>query len=115
MQGKIFLCVLLTLAATKSDDSNASDGWSWVADGADVGSQDNQNKSSDAIVEDILTSSRQGRNLDSSYTEVYDDPQVQQALQAGNETSARHYIKERLCNLGLMTVSLVLLNNNKLL
>lgn len=110
MGGKIFLCVLLTIAAAHSEESNASDGWSWVSDSADIGSQDSQNKTSDSIVDDILSSSRHGRHLDSSYTEVYEDPQVQQALQAGNDTSARHYIKERLCNLGLMSVSCFLLN-----
>lgn len=56
------------------------------------------------VIDDILRSGRQGRNLE-GYDEVYADPNVQDALQNGNETSARHYIKDRLCNLGLSSVS----------
>ncbi|KAE8741915.1 hypothetical protein FOCC_FOCC012567, partial [Frankliniella occidentalis] len=52
------------------------------------------------VIDDILRSGRQGRNLE-GYDEVYADPNVQDALQNGNETSARHYIKDRLCSLGL--------------
>ncbi|XP_047111997.1 uncharacterized protein LOC124788758 [Schistocerca piceifrons] len=53
------------------------------------------------VVDSILQSGRQGRNLD-GYDDVYSDPNVQHALTAGNDTQARHYIRERLCNLGLM-------------
>ncbi|KAJ1529677.1 hypothetical protein ONE63_006433 [Megalurothrips usitatus] len=52
------------------------------------------------VIDDILRSGRQGRNLE-GFDEVYADPNVQDALQNGNDTSARHYIKDRLCSLGL--------------
>lgn len=57
------------------------------------------------IVTDILTSTRQGRNLD-GYDEVYTDPNLQDALQKGDDSEARNIIKEKLCSLGLMEVSL---------
>lgn len=53
------------------------------------------------IIDTILASNRQGRNLD-GFDEVYSDPVVQQALQTGNDTQARNLIKEKLCSLGLM-------------
>ena len=56
------------------------------------------------VIDDILTSGRQGRNLE-GFDDVYADPNVQDALQHGNETSARHFIKDRLCSLGLSSVS----------
>lgn len=56
-----------------------------------------------STIEDILLTGRQGRALE-GFDEVYSDPEVQQALNSGNESQARHYIKERLCGLGLMAV-----------
>lgn len=64
------------------------------------------------VIDDILNSGRQGRNLE-GYDDVYADPNVQDALQAGNETSARHYIKDRLCSLGLSSVSGSIVHNQK--
>lgn len=61
------------------------------------------------VIDDILRSGRQGRNLE-GYDEVYTDPNVQDALQTGNDTSARHYIKDRLCSLGLSSVSVCLVS-----
>ncbi|XP_046469211.1 uncharacterized protein [Neodiprion pinetum] len=55
----------------------------------------------DTVIDDILVSNRQGRNLE-GYDEVYSDPNVKSALQLGNDTVARAYIKEKLCSLGLM-------------
>lgn len=105
MKSSIFLCVLLAAVALSSaDESNTADGWSWVSGSADIGSQNIQSNNSESLVDDILTG-KKGRSLDSTYSEVYDDPQVQEALQTGNESSARHYIKERLCHLGLMQVN----------
>jgi len=70
-----------------------------IAEGRSLGSAD--------IVEDILESGREGRALE-GFSDVYNDPNVQEAIQAGNDTSARSYIQERLCNLGLSSVSLKL-------
>lgn len=52
-------------------------------------------------------SNRQGRNLE-GYDEIYSDPNVKNALQLGNDTIARTYIRDKLCTLGLMNVSTVL-------
>lgn len=48
-------------------------------------------------------SQRQGRALQ-GYDEVYSDPNVQEALQKGDDGEARNIIKDRLCYLGLMQV-----------
>lgn len=58
----------------------------------------------DTVIDDILVLNRQGRNLE-GFDEIYSDPQVKNALQQGNDTIARSYIKDKLCNLGLMNVS----------
>ncbi|XP_043282094.1 uncharacterized protein [Venturia canescens] len=55
----------------------------------------------DTVVDDILDSSRRGRNLE-GYDELYADPDVKNALQIGNDTIARAYIRDKLCSLGLM-------------
>lgn len=55
----------------------------------------------DAVIDTILATNRQGRNLD-GFDEVYSDPTVQDALQKGDDTQARNLIKEKLCSLGLM-------------
>ncbi|XP_024874635.1 uncharacterized protein LOC112456373 [Temnothorax curvispinosus] len=55
----------------------------------------------DSVIDNILVSNRQGRNLE-GYDEVYSDPNVQNALQLGNDTIARTYIRDKLCSLGLM-------------
>ncbi|XP_060534721.1 uncharacterized protein LOC132707072 [Cylas formicarius] len=56
---------------------------------------------SDALIQEILTSTRQGRALD-GYDEVYSDPSVQEVLQKGDDVEARSVIRERLCFLNLM-------------
>lgn len=61
----------------------------------------------DQVVDQILTSTRQGRNVD-GFDDVYSDPNIQNALQNGDDGEARNLIKERLCSLGLMKVLLVL-------
>lgn len=58
----------------------------------------------ESVIDNILVSNRQGRNLE-GYDEVYSDPDVRNALQRGNDTIARTYIREKLCSLGLMNVS----------
>ncbi|KAK4880173.1 hypothetical protein RN001_008319 [Aquatica leii] len=55
----------------------------------------------ETIVDNILSSNRQGRNLN-GYDELYSDPNVQEALQNGDDREARNVIKEKLCSLGLM-------------
>jgi hypothetical protein len=59
----------------------------------------------ESLIDSIVSSSRQGRALEQDgYNQVASDPQVRQALEAGNDSEARHFIREKLCNLGLMTV-----------
>ncbi|KAJ8958159.1 hypothetical protein NQ318_006098 [Aromia moschata] len=53
------------------------------------------------VVEEILTSTRLGRAID-GFDEVYSDPNVQEALQKGDDGEARNIIKDRLCYLGLI-------------
>lgn len=55
----------------------------------------------DDLIDSILASNRQGRNLD-GFDEVYSDPTVQDALQKGDDSQARNLIKDKLCTLGLM-------------
>ncbi|XP_058810636.1 uncharacterized protein LOC131675613 [Phymastichus coffea] len=60
-----------------------------------------ESPSAQTIIDKILVSNRQGRNLE-GYDEVYADPEVKNALQFGNDTLARSYIRNKLCLLGLM-------------
>lgn len=55
----------------------------------------------DDVIDTILSSTRQGRNLD-GFDEVYSDPTVQDAIQKGDDSQARNLIKDKLCTLGLM-------------
>lgn len=55
----------------------------------------------DKVIDTILMSGRQGRNLD-GFDEVYSDPNVQEVLQKGDDRQARNVIKDKLCSLGLM-------------
>lgn len=55
----------------------------------------------DDVIEEIIDSSRQGRNID-GLDEVYADPTVKQALANGDDTQARNLIRDKLCDLGLM-------------
>lgn len=55
----------------------------------------------DDVIEEIIDSSRQGRNID-GLDEVYSDPTVKQALLNGDDTQARNLIRDKLCDLGLM-------------
>jgi len=62
----------------------------------------------ESLIDSIVTSSRQGRTLQQDgYNQVASDPQVRQALESGNDSQARHFIREKLCNLGLMAVSVI--------
>lgn len=57
--------------------------------------------SDDEVIEEILKSGRQGRNIE-GLDDVYSDPIVKQALDNGDDTQARNLIREKLCDLGLM-------------
>lgn len=59
----------------------------------------------ESVVDEILVSNRQGRNIE-GFDQLYADPDVKNALQLGNETIARTYIRDKLCSLGLMNVSI---------
>lgn len=75
-----------------ADDSNGNGGG---------GGGFNETNAADAVIDTILNSGREGRNLD-GFDEVYSDPNVQQALQKGDDRQARNVIKDKLCSLGLM-------------
>lgn len=55
----------------------------------------------DDVIEEIIDSSRQGRNIE-GLDEVYQDPIVMQALSGGDDVQARNLIRDKLCDLGLM-------------
>lgn len=55
----------------------------------------------DEVIDEIINSSRQGRNLE-GLDDVYSDPTVKQALLSGDDTQARNLIRDKLCTLGLM-------------
>ncbi|CAL7941481.1 unnamed protein product [Xylocopa violacea] len=61
----------------------------------------NVQRSVESVVDEILVSNRQGRNVE-GFDQLYADPEVKNALQLGNDTIARTYIKDKLCSLGLM-------------
>ncbi|XP_037081364.1 uncharacterized protein LOC119102112 [Pollicipes pollicipes] len=62
-----------------------------------------QGTSGDFVAESALDSSRGGKAIDSeTYDEIYNDPEVQAALEAGNDTQARSFIRNKLCFLGLV-------------
>ncbi|XP_044590187.1 uncharacterized protein LOC123268853 isoform X2 [Cotesia glomerata] len=72
-----------------------------LSDNTQDGSSESAYSSENAVVENILQSSRQGRNI-AGYDDLYSDPDVKTVLQAGNDTIARAFIKDKLCSLGLM-------------
>lgn len=67
----------------------------------EIFSNDTSEVSVDEVVDAILYSTREGRNLD-GYDELYTDPNVQEAVQRGDDAEARNLIKQKLCSLGLM-------------
>lgn len=93
------LLLLLLLGLTRGDD----DTWSWGKQPEEAGDQLETSPKVTATVDDILQSGRTGKSLE-GYEQVYSDPDVQQALTNGNETQARHFIQDRLCDLGLSSV-----------
>lgn len=101
--------LVLGVALANNSESNADDLWSWIGGSekqesvSESQKQIRHTESVDQVADNILQSSRQGRILQ-EYNQIYNDPEVQHAIQSGNDTTARHYIKDRLCNLGLMQV-----------
>ena len=55
----------------------------------------------DDVIEEIISSSRQGRNIE-GLDDIYSDSTIKQALDTGNEIEARNLIRDKLCDLGLM-------------
>lgn len=55
----------------------------------------------DDVIDEIIDSSRQGRNIE-GLDDVYADPIVKEALLKGDDTEARNLIRDKLCDLGLM-------------
>ncbi|XP_045495608.1 uncharacterized protein LOC123694260 isoform X2 [Colias croceus] len=109
-------CVLLFAIASTSAD------WSWNDEKSDKAIE-NEPKSSDllegeemtqaedkksnndgSVLDDIvdeLVNSKQGRSL-GGFDDVYSDPTIKEALDAGDDSEARNLIKGRLCTLGLI-------------
>uniref|UniRef100_A0A2A4JWX3 Phenoloxidase-activating factor 2 n=1 Tax=Heliothis virescens TaxID=7102 RepID=A0A2A4JWX3_HELVI len=66
--------------------------------------QDKNFESNSTVLDDIvdeLVSSKQGRSL-GGFDDVYSDPTIKDALDAGDDAEARNLIKGRLCTLGLI-------------
>lgn len=115
---KITLVLLLIASATAE--------WSWGAEANDKAEEQAVEKLSELLegetlpkaeekkfesssVDDIvqeLVSNKQGRSLGGDFDDVYGDPTIKDALDAGDDTEARNLIRGRLCNLGLIQVSL---------
>lgn len=72
-----------------------------IGQGSIATNETNVSDENDKIIDTILISGRQGRNLD-GFDEVYSDPSVQEVLQKGDDRQARNVIKDKLCSLGLM-------------
>lgn len=64
-------------------------------------------ESNSTVLDDIvdeLVSGKQGRSL-GGFDDVYSEPTIKDALEAGDNAEARNLIKGRLCTLGLIQVS----------
>lgn len=117
-------CLILSLVITKS-----SADWSWGNEKSETNPEfeeqkptellqgeelpEAQKKSSESkstVLDDIvdeLVSRKQGRSLGGFDDDVYSDPTIKKALDAGDDSEARSLIKERLCILGLIQVSII--------
>lgn len=117
-------CLLLPIII-----ASAAAEWSWGGDSAakETGdntellegerlgaAQDKDLESNGTVLDDIvgeIISSKQGRSL-GGFDDVYADPTIKDALEAGDDSEARQLVKDRLCSLGLVQVSVA--QNNKL-
>lgn len=75
--------------------------------------QEKSLESNATVLDDIvdeLVSRKQGRSLGGfdNFDDVYGDPTIKEALDAGDDAEARNLIKGRLCSLGLVQVSISL-------
>ncbi|KAG7296117.1 hypothetical protein JYU34_021213 [Plutella xylostella] len=107
-------CLLLPIII-----ASAAAEWSWGGDSAAKETSDNtellegerlgaaQDKdleSNGTVLDDIvgeIISSKQGRSL-GGFDDVYADPTIKDALEAGDDSEARQLVKDRLCSLGLV-------------
>ncbi|XP_037719660.1 uncharacterized protein LOC119553379 isoform X2 [Drosophila subpulchrella] len=118
------LAVVLLATASLADDSNWGNEWSPMEDAtpsrrsvdtkpaeqADIQGrylvhetiQSNSTTQIDEVIEQLINSRREGRNL-GEYDAVYADGNIDQALQQGNDLQARNLIRDKLCGLGLMS------------
>lgn len=114
-------CLMLSLIVV-----NTSADWSWGGDATDKEEKKTEKpsqllqgeelpeaerkslESNGTVLDDIvdeLVSRKQGRSLGGFDDDVYSDPTIKEALDAGDDAEARHLIKDRLCTLGLIQVS----------
>lgn len=122
MQWFTISCLILSLIITKSYAD-----WSWANEKSETDTKFEEQKptellqgeelpeaqrksgeSNSTVLDDIvdeLVSRKQGRSLGGFDDDVYSDPTIKQALDAGDDAEARSLIKERLCTLGLIQVS----------
>ncbi|XP_071050235.1 uncharacterized protein [Onthophagus taurus] len=114
---KIGVFILALFALSSCEDKQQS--WSWdnkegekqslLLTGEDLLAEPSENieesnynvTNVDEVVDAILSSSREGRNL-KEFDEVYSDPSLQEAIQSGDDSEARNVIRDKLCSLGLM-------------
>ncbi|XP_036672012.3 uncharacterized protein [Drosophila suzukii] len=118
------LAVVLLATASLADDSNWGNEWAPMEDAtpsrrsvdtkpaeqADIQGrylvhesiQSNSTTQIDEVIEQLINSRREGRNL-GEYDAVYADGNIDQALQQGNDLQARNLIRDKLCGLGLMS------------
>ncbi|XP_016966822.1 uncharacterized protein LOC108035633 isoform X2 [Drosophila biarmipes] len=118
------LAVVLLATASLADDSNWGNEWAPMEDAtpsrrsvdtkpaeqADIQGrylvhesiQSNSTTQIDEVIEQLINSRREGRNL-GEYDAVYADGNIDQALQQGNDMQARNLIRDKLCGLGLMS------------
>lgn len=104
----IVLAVSLQLWYT----TGAEKEWSWGGNKPSSSSEDEPKPDTTAeggsvgpnVVDEIVTNGRSGKML-SGFNDVYQDQDVRDAIASGNDTHARSLVRERLCGLGLMSVS----------
>lgn len=87
----------------EADAHNAGGGGPIIESGLGVVgfSSFNENTTVDTVIDTILMTGRQGRNLD-GFDDVYNDASVQNAINNGDDRQARNVIRDKLCTLGLM-------------
>lgn len=118
------LAVVLLATASMAEESNWGNEWAPMEDAmpsrrsvdtkpaeqADIQGrylvhesiQSNSTTQIDEVIEQLINSRREGRNL-GEYDAVYADGNIDQALQQGNDMQARNLIRDKLCGLGLMS------------